>query len=97
MTSLWSVLNALGVLRVSNSMIFTFSNLDKIHSAIILVILLLLSNRGNSKGNSETDGYRRIDHLSCEKPFAGIIAILRTLAVDYIMLVAIFFWQNANI
>lgn len=67
MTSSWSVLNTLGVLRVSqycNTMIFNF---------LSQMIYRFGSNRSNSKGNSETNGYWRIDHLPCEKPFAGMM------------------------
>lgn len=32
---------------------------------------MLINNRGDAKGNTEADGLRGIDYLSCEKPFAG--------------------------
>lgn len=85
MTDSSSAWIALVVLTVSEfDVIFIFSfNKEKESSVnfnkdIANLLISLPIYRGNSKGDSEADGHRWADHISCEKSFAGRKASQKT-------------------
>lgn len=81
MRSLLSVLTALGVPRVSKTKeLFQF---NKNCCYDLFTYFFWSGNRGNAEGNTEADGCRWTDHLSCEKSFAGIDAISENLGLYF--------------
>lgn len=70
--------------------IFIFNENETMHDLLEFIWILLIIYRSNAKGNTKADGYRWIDHLSCEESSAGAIDLLKY----YCVLVWIFFLKS---